>query len=167
MTVIKRRVSDSDFYKTWQEYKDGFGDLNENFWLGNENIHHLTNSGTYSLRIDLTAPNGESRFAMYSTFTVATETLGFRLSITDYKGTAGDSLAYHNGMMFSTKDRDNDLYSASCALTCHGCWWYKDCHESNLNGLFGETSYGIGVNWKRWLGYNVSMKKTEMKIKRV
>ena len=46
-TVIQRRMSDTDFYKTWQEYKDGFGDLNENFWLGNDNIHTLSGSGKY------------------------------------------------------------------------------------------------------------------------
>ena len=45
------RVSDSDFYKLWQEHRDGFGNINENLWLGNENIFVLTNSTPTSLRI--------------------------------------------------------------------------------------------------------------------
>ena len=32
---IQRRVSGSvSFDRTWSEYEEGFGDYNENFWLG-------------------------------------------------------------------------------------------------------------------------------------
>jgi hypothetical protein len=44
-TVIQRRISDSEFYKNWQDYKDGFGDLRTNFWLGNENINQIIRQG--------------------------------------------------------------------------------------------------------------------------
>ena len=82
-----------------------------------------------------------------------------------------DSLvALHNGMMFTTKDEDNDKSSryGNCAVTYKGAWWYKDCHESNLNGhyLRGSytASYANGVNWFSCRGYRYSLKKTEMKI---
>ncbi|RUS68769.1 hypothetical protein EGW08_023468 [Elysia chlorotica] len=39
-----RRVhGDVDFGRTWKEYKDGFGDINGDFWLGNEAVYKLTN----------------------------------------------------------------------------------------------------------------------------
>ncbi|CAG2217728.1 unnamed protein product [Mytilus edulis] len=38
----------------------------------------------------------------------------------------GDSLSYHNGMKFSTVDRDNDLHSMNCAKE-QGPWWFKSC----------------------------------------
>ena len=84
-------------------------------------------------------------------------------------GDAGDSLGYHNGMMFSTKDRDNDLKSGhSCAQERKGAWWHKQCAHSNLNGLYlrGEyTSYADGVLWYHWLGHYYSLQKTEIKIR--
>ena len=42
--------------------------------------------------------------------------------------TPGDSLTYHAGMKFSTKDVDNDLWKEdSCAVHHKGGWWYKGC----------------------------------------
>ena len=84
-------------------------------------------------------------------------------------GNAGQGLAYHNGMMFSTKDRDNDgNRNTSCATVFKGAWWYNNCHRSNLNGQYlrgNHTSYADGVNWIDWKIYHYSLKKTEMKIR--
>ena len=56
---------------------------------------------------------------------VEDEDQGYRLHISGYSGTAGDSMAYHNGMKFSTRDRDNDKYSSNCAQRYKGGWWFK------------------------------------------
>ena len=83
------------------------------------------------------------------------------------KGNAGDSLAIHNQMKFSTKDRDNDASGGNCATKYKGAWWYQNCHYSNLNGRYlgpGQNDY-TGVNWYHWKSSHYSMKKTEMKIR--
>ena len=53
----------------------------------------------------------------------------------------GDSLSYHQGRPFSTKDRDNDIAVTNCALSYKGAWWYKNCHRANLNGKYGESRH--------------------------
>uniref|UniRef100_A0A8C9MIK1 Fibrinogen C-terminal domain-containing protein n=1 Tax=Serinus canaria TaxID=9135 RepID=A0A8C9MIK1_SERCA len=68
-TVIQRRQDGSvDFNRTWNEYKEGFGDLNGEFWLGNDNIHRMTSQGDYSLRIDLEDWNNKHKHAFYQVF---------------------------------------------------------------------------------------------------
>lgn len=80
---------------------------------------------------------------------------------------AGDSMAFHNGMFFSTFDRDNDRGSpCSCALAWLGGWWYNDCHRSNLNGEYGNTGGSKGINWYHWKGFTYSMKEVRMLVRK-
>ena len=83
-----------------------------------------------------------------------------------FSGTAGDSLAYHRGQAFSTKDRDNDKNGSNCAVSYKGAWWYNACHHSNLNGLYlnGKTS-PQGMDWYKWKNAHYSVKSSEMKIR--
>ena len=79
----------------------------------------------------------------------------------------GDSLAYHNGRPFSTKDRDNDAWPNNCAVRYHGAWWLGACHHSNLNGRYRSVGPGDenGVDWRRWKNAHYSMKRASMKIR--
>jgi RNA polymerase-associated protein CTR9 len=41
---------------------------------------------------------------------------------------SGDSLVYHAGMKFSTRDVDNDQWiDGNCAEMHSGAWWYSGC----------------------------------------
>ena len=73
--------------------------------------------------------------------------------------------ARQNGRYFSTWDADNDSWSRNCATTYSGAWWYAACHQSNLNGFYGSTVAGKGINWSTWQGDKVSLKTVEMKIR--
>ncbi|XP_052817955.1 techylectin-like protein [Mya arenaria] len=166
-TLIQRRVSDTDFYKSWNEYKEGFGDLHTNFWLGNDNIVALCRSVSCELRIDMQI--GDSRrYAEYGYFAMEDEDRNYKLHVSEYTGTAGNAFASRqNNQNFSTYDRDNDAYSGNCAQLYHGAWWYDACHVSNLNGDYGNTAYAKGLTWNPWTGYYASLSMTEMKVRRV
>ncbi|KAI0232777.1 Ryncolin-1 [Lamellibrachia satsuma] len=165
--VFQRRQDGSvDFYRDWASYKEGFGDMSGEFWLGNAFLHEITSQARYSLRIDLEDFEDASRYAVYSNFAVASEANKYRLSLGAYSGTAENSFSREDKSAFSTKDQDNDQYSGHCARLYKGAWWYKSCHEANLNGLYlggSHTSYADGIEWRHWHGYHYSLKKTEMK----
>ena len=84
-------------------------------------------------------------------------------------GTAGDSLAHHNGSSFSTKDQDNDSYGGNCAVSHKGAWWYNHCQHSNLNGVYRHGNYTgyDGLRWYYWRKDIHSAKRAEMKIRPV
>jgi len=168
-TVFQKRLDGSvNFYRGWNDYKLGFGNLNGEFWLGLDKINRLTKSGRYRLRVDLEDTTGKTAYAEYDHFAVSSEKTKYQLSLGTYSGTAGDSLSYYRGYPFSTKDRDNDRWSSNCAATYKGAWWYKRCHFSNLNGMYHHgqhSSYADGVNWYHWKGYYYSAKRAEMKIR--
>ncbi|KAK3577305.1 hypothetical protein CHS0354_008398 [Potamilus streckersoni] len=167
-TVIQRRVNgDVDFYREWSDYKQGFGDLNGNFWVGNDNIHALTVQGNYQLRMDLSVSDTNKTYATYSSFKVGDENSGYFLTAGGYSGTAGDSFANQSGVKFTTKDRDNDIYEKNCAQEFKGGWWYKACHLSNLNGIYGSIVFGQGINWFTFSGYYTSMVYSDMKVRKL
>ncbi|CAB3981847.1 Hypothetical predicted protein, partial [Paramuricea clavata] len=170
-TVFQRRQNASvDFFRGWQEYKNGFGNLNGNFWLGLEKIHRPTQSDKNFLRVDLTYFTNELAYAEYGTFSVASESEFFKLEVGSFSGNARDSLSYHNNIKFTTKDKDNDGNgNRNCAARQKGGWWYKFCYSSNLNGQYlkaGEQSES-GINWHKSKNDVISMKKTEMKTRPV
>lgn len=163
-TVMQSRFSNSDFYKTWAEYKNGFGSGN-NFWLGNDSISEMT-VGNKELYIELGHHDGTIYNARYTTFNMANETNKYRLLLSGYSGDIADSLSGFSGINFTTKDVDNDTYATgNCAVSYKGAWWYTACHQSNLNGLYldgDHTTYANGMNWRQGHGYHYSYKSTRM-----
>uniref|UniRef100_A0A8C5K9H0 Fibroleukin n=1 Tax=Jaculus jaculus TaxID=51337 RepID=A0A8C5K9H0_JACJA len=165
-TVLQARLDGStNFTRTWQDYKTGFGNLRREFWLGNDKIHLLTKSKEMILRIDLEDFNGVKLYALYDQFYVANEFLKYRLHIGSYNGTAGNALHFskhynHNLKFFTTPDRDNDRYpSGNCGLYYSSGWWFDACLSANLNGKYYHQKYkGVrnGIFWGTWPGMNQS-----------
>ncbi|XP_029380979.1 tenascin-R [Echeneis naucrates] len=163
--VFQRRQNGlTDFSRKWSDYRVGFGNLEDEFWLGLDNIQRIAAQGRYELRIDM-RDGQESVYANYDKFSVGDARNLYKLRIGEYNGTAGDSLSYHQGRPFSTKDRDNDIAVTNCALSYKGAWWYKNCHRANLNGKYGESRHSQGINWYHWKGHEFSIPFVEMKMR--
>ncbi|XP_038409518.1 tenascin-X isoform X7 [Canis lupus familiaris] len=163
--VFQRRMDgQTDFWRDWEDYAHGFGNISGEFWLGNEALHSLTKAGDYSMRVDLRAGD-EAVFAQYDSFRVDSAAEYYRLHLDGYHGTAGDSMSYHSGSVFSARDRDPNNLLISCAVSYRGAWWYRNCHYANLNGLYGSTVDHQGVSWYYWKGFEFSVPFTEMKLR--
>ncbi|XP_070181179.1 uncharacterized protein [Littorina saxatilis] len=173
--LMKREDGSLDFYRGWDDYVNGFGTPFSEHYVGNEVIHYLTNQNQYSLQVDLKDWAGNTRTAHYKHFWVDDEKDNFRLHVLGYNGTAGDGLSKHDGMAFSTNDRDNDLLASdqlggSCARRFHGAGWYYKCYMSNLlgshyvDGMVPHKRFD-GVAWKPWTGPSYSLKEVVLKVK--
>ena len=127
------------------------------------------------MKVDLEDFEGNKKHAMYESFKILDSSQEYEIRVSGYRespGSAGDSLKYHSGMKFTTKDKDNDKDAKhNCASVYKGAWWYKACHESNLNGQYlSGDHYTDGVTWKTWFpegdrGHTYSLKTTKMKVR--
>uniref|UniRef100_A0A8C3J7E5 Fibrinogen alpha chain n=1 Tax=Calidris pygmaea TaxID=425635 RepID=A0A8C3J7E5_9CHAR len=149
--LVQQRMDGSvNFNRTWQDYKRGFGSVDGRgrgeFWLGNENIHLLTQNDTL-LRVELEDWDGNAAYAEYII-----------------------------QMRFSTFDRDQDRWEESCAEMYGGGWWYNSCQAANLNGIYYlgghyDPRYNVpyeienGVVWLPFRASDYSLKIVRMKIR--
>ncbi|XP_048732416.2 ryncolin-1-like [Ostrea edulis] len=171
-TVIQRRFNGhTNFRLNWNDYKRGFGDVNKEYWLGNEKTHTLTSGRNQELRIDMRKFTGSMVYARYSHFSVGSESSKYRLSISGYSGNAGDMMikAHNlNGMYFTTKDKDNDKtrgYNCAAGAAYHtGGWWYNNCTHSDLNGVY-QLSNKRNRKGLFWGQRGENMKTTKMMIR--
>jgi len=130
--------------RTWVEYKVGFSDPSGNYWLGNDLLSQLTANNRYKLRIDLQQRDtGNWYYAEYSTFRVLSEAYNYTLHVDGFSGNASfDALGDHNGLQFTTFDRDNDLWSSgNCAARRGGGFWWRQCGGCSVNGVRSTGSF--------------------------
>ena len=179
-TVFQRRQDGSvNFNVDWVAYKEGFGELQNEFWLGNENIFTMSHQGLHpkgnELRIDFMDWNLKRYFAKYDEFGVGNELTSYALHVGKYIEQFGvrDGLASKTGVKFTTYDRDNDeMKNFNCAQIYSGGWWFGStyCHVGHLNEVYYKLeekfSNHQGICWPgiKWPKY--SMKQVEMKMRR-
>ncbi|KAJ7986587.1 hypothetical protein DPEC_G00341410 [Dallia pectoralis] len=170
-TVLQRRKDGSvNFFRNWENYKKGFGNIDGEYWLGLENIYNLGKQGDYRLLVELEDWIGKKVYAEYSSFHLEPESEGYRLRLGTYQGNAGDSLSSHNGKMFTTLDRDKDAFSGNCAHFHKGGWWYNACGQTNLNGVWYSggvyrSKFQDGIFWAEYGGGFYSLKSSRMMIR--
>ncbi|XP_063322794.1 angiopoietin-related protein 1a [Pelmatolapia mariae] len=170
-TVLQRRKDGSvNFFRNWENYKKGFGNIDGEHWLGLENIYNLTKQGDYKLMIELEDWTGKKVYAEYSSFHLESEKEGYRLRLGTYQGNAGDSFSSHNGKQFTTLDRDKDSFSGNCAHFHKGGWWYNACGQTNLNGVWYSggvyrSKFQDGIFWADYGGGFYSLKSVRLMMR--
>ena len=191
-TVILRRLDSStpSFNRSWQEYRNGFGCLNDSFWFGLQKIKHLVSyklpgctNTTHQLYVGMERfhPTDPYDSAFYHAFSIGNESANYNLNINFTGGNSSfnstlsygthDALKEHSGLQFSTYDKDNDISLGHCAETGGGGWWYRNCIDSHLTGMFysGGTIPASAKDGIIWEGITVtdveSLKRAVMAIR--
>ena len=86
-TVFQRRIDGTvNFTRHWSSYKNGFGNLEKEFWLGLDKIHRLTNGQQHSLRVDLWDFDDNNASAVYGSFSIKNETDLYKLQVSNFNG---------------------------------------------------------------------------------
>ncbi|NXY87410.1 ANGL3 protein, partial [Alcedo cyanopectus] len=170
-TVIQNRVDGSlDFNQTWDAYTNGFGDLNEEFWLGLNKTHSITNQGDYLLRIELQDWKDNRRYIQY-TFSLGGPDTGYALLLSRVSGSIPNALPEQTELRFSTADHHLHISNeSSCPQNYLGGWWHSECEETNLNGKYvaprsrGRLDRRKGLYWKPKKGRYYLLKSTKIMI---
>ncbi|XP_053864493.1 fibrinogen-like protein 1-like protein [Malaclemys terrapin pileata] len=148
-TVLQRNRRDTQitWAESWSTYKYGFGNVQDDYWLGTEYIYRITKQKVYQVRFVIHDSSGTMKYADYNLFGLEDESKGYRLRLGSYTGTAGDAMTsnnpstVHDNMKFSTKDLDQDTNSGNCASSYSGGWWYSACYSVRLN-VKGSITWG-------------------------
>ncbi|XP_078661817.1 uncharacterized protein LOC144905880 [Branchiostoma floridae x Branchiostoma belcheri] len=171
-TVFQRRFDGSvSFDKSWRDYRDGFGDVRGEFWLGLEAIHQIVSRETHDLRVELGDWQKREAYAQYSQFNLSNETSGYKLDLGVYSGTAGDGFGLFQkySMFGSETPLDHHKGHTFKVRKPRNGWWYSIGHAiSNLNGPYRNASVPVGadtIHWNTWTAYACSLKSTRMMVR--
>ncbi|XP_035002822.1 angiopoietin-related protein 5-like [Hippoglossus stenolepis] len=189
MVFQRRSGGEVSFDRKWAAYKNGFGNLTHDHWLGLQKVFTVTKYKTksWTMRVDLSDHKGVAAFAEYKNFRLGNGKKGFQLHVGGYTGNAGDAIrgadgdVDQNGYGFSTIDRDNDgcspcifgdIAQNKCTMSEGGGWWYSRCGSASLNGNWhpvgDHIGYGNGLHWRTWKSHKMySVKTSRMMIKSV
>ncbi|XP_037644180.1 angiopoietin-related protein 3-like [Sebastes umbrosus] len=170
-TVIQRRRDGSvNFDQIWEKYENGFGDFQGEFWLGLRKIHSLAAQGNSVLHIQLEDWKQARHFIEYR-FNLNGPESNYTIHLTHLFGDLPDPMSNQTGMMFSTKDRDNDNHQDSnCAHSYTGGWWFNTCGDTNLNGRYfhmrpkGRSERRRGIQWRPGQKAAYSLKLTQISV---
>ncbi|XP_038188833.1 angiopoietin-related protein 3 [Arvicola amphibius] len=169
-TLIQHRKDGSqDFNETWENYKNGFGRFDGEFWLGLEKIYAIVKQSNYILRLELQDWKDSKHYVEYSLRLGGQET-NYTLHLAETAGNVPEALPEHRDLVFSTWD-----HRAKGQLYCPesysgGWWWYDVCGENNLNGKYNKPRAKSkpdrrrGIYWRSQNGKLHSIKSSKMMI---
>ncbi|XP_046566707.1 angiopoietin-4-like [Haliotis rubra] len=155
-TYIQRQDYGINFNRTWRDYREGFGNVTGDHWLGFEKIRAMNDRAICQFVIRLTynprcCPT--YRQANFKHFKLTDEDDGYRLTFDSLtagqssKNRLTDMLTEVKGAKFSTYDRDNDDNPTGSCSQIHGAgWWFKNCTRCNPNGRLNPDAVNVSAD---------------------
>ncbi|XP_068155203.1 ficolin-1-like [Drosophila tropicalis] len=168
--VIQRRYKGTEnFFRGWEDYKNGFGDLKTEFFYGLEKVHRMTTHEQMELGWVVKRFNQKENYLIHEEFEIGDENSNYKIvEINRPRGyLPKDAVEELRNMEFSTYDRKNDQHDMeNCALTYRSGWWFKKCFKVNLNGVYTKKSERQTCHrCIRWVGLGEGLEFTMMMLR--
>ena len=176
--IVMQRIFNGsvDFNRDWNTYKDGFGNVYGDHWIGNEFVHQYTNAYPTEMIAEGTASDGKRVSAKMGNFSLGDEASDYVLKFDECIGLAdtfdgcndwGSQINSQRNMKFTTFDRDNDHKNVNCAVKYHTGWWYNECYKVKLNGKYSPVETSDDREAPHWDGFRYfkSLKETKMLVR--
>ena len=135
-TLVQRNdytgSKDYFFNRTWDEYRNEFGNQSSLFWIGLEKLYHMTETNKCTIQFYL-RDHTTLFFEEYLSVHTKSSADDYLLNINGCRGNATDAMYMHDGQRFST----------SCGLD--GGFWYNVCgfragiNNSPANRFYWDT----------------------------
>ncbi|XP_063915337.1 fibrinogen-like protein A [Zophobas morio] len=166
--ILNRFDGSQNFDFDMDVYKNGFGKLSGEFWLGLDNIHYLTGYKVNELLVELVDWDENYRFAHYDRFRVGSKDEGYIVTVSGYNGTAGDSLSFIDKVKFAARYFDlykNAVMSGSQYYLTTS--WYKTSLLTGkyLKGHVHENETRDIMHWSTFRGNQYSLKEARMMVR--
>ena len=79
--VQKRQSATMDFNRGWADYKDGFGDPSDSYWIGLEKIYQMTKDrNDVMVRFNAYTYDGDHGYMIFKGFKIGPESDKYRLT---------------------------------------------------------------------------------------
>ncbi|KAK7113418.1 microfibril-associated glycoprotein 4-like [Littorina saxatilis] len=148
--LLDRRKSNENFDRPFVDYRNGFGDLDSDHFIGLQNIYALTADRAYEMRVNIKMINTDNTSIIeYQDFKITDEDSGYRLLFNKSLARPNDCLLPLHNAKFSAKDRDRDQSSTKdCAeIRKAGFWYHGDaCSACNPHGILHQPPSGKRLN---------------------
>ncbi|XP_046368773.2 angiopoietin-4-like [Haliotis rufescens] len=162
-TYFQKQHYGINFNRKWRDYREGFGEVTRDHWLGLEKIKAISDRVICQLIVHLTYPCCPKwRQINFKNFKLTDETDGYRMTFSEYnasttspKNKLNDTMTELKGAKFSTYDRDNDDNPTGSCPQIHGSgWWFKDCTRCNPNGRLKPVPVNVSGDPEElfWVG---------------
>ena len=156
--VVQRRRAPFHlpFNRTRNDYKNGFGEVSGEFWLGLEKLYRITNQPylKYSIRLEMKLTSGVLHYLEYNDFYIGDEKERYKIANIGTATAKTVSYYIYKGHTFFTRDKDT---SRKLGATYNGFWYHPT-----------STSYNyvlVNRNVPSWTGISGSVAYTEIKIR--
>eukprot|EP00111_Clytia_hemisphaerica_P010044 TCONS_00029357-protein len=154
------------FGRNWEDFKNGFGDSDGEYYLGNELLHLLTTSESHDYMVQAHAKDGSRKRKNIHNVRIESEEENYKIEYREEDIDSASGSGTNYGLVMRGQDFltfDHDRYD--CAQR-YGGWWHKKCHAVAMNGNYISTNHANGIMWGGWKGHGESLQSCLLMVRR-